>query len=161
MMSHFNDVTHADLCLAPIPRLAGPLGGYIDTVCVHADVSKAVLVIYGRVWNLNLPSTIKGKVSRSFIVVELREKITLRSNLHSPAACSWHAANGDRMDGSGLCVTTVVYKCVLSQWTVTLLQHGSQLIPPECVVWWNCQRTEHHLRLMWKMQIASSLWGST
>lgn len=34
MMSHFNDVTLADLWLAPIPRLSGSVGGYIDSVRV-------------------------------------------------------------------------------------------------------------------------------
>lgn len=32
MMSHFNDVTNVDLCLAPIPRPTGSLGGYIGSV---------------------------------------------------------------------------------------------------------------------------------
>lgn len=36
MMSHFNDVTAADLWLAPIPCLSACAGGYIDSSGVNA-----------------------------------------------------------------------------------------------------------------------------
>lgn len=41
MMSHFNDVTLTDLCLAPIPRLSGSVGGYIDAMCTHTHINCA------------------------------------------------------------------------------------------------------------------------
>lgn len=54
MLSHFNDVTRTDLWLAPIPRLSGPVGGYIDSVyaCtlrVQSSRVKLCWVIHSRV----------------------------------------------------------------------------------------------------------------
>lgn len=54
MMSHFNDVSGDDLCLAPIPRLTGCEGVTLTTCVCHVqnsnnDVSTSMLVIHCQV----------------------------------------------------------------------------------------------------------------
>lgn len=75
MMSHFNDVTAADLWLAPIPCLSGRAGGNIDSSRVNACAVTLAVTL----WRSALVSWEISNFQPKFT-----ETIATRSHLHSP-----------------------------------------------------------------------------
>lgn len=115
MMSRFNDVTAADLWLAPIPWLSGCAGGYIDRSRVNACT-------------VTLAVTLGWSATVSWEISNFQSKFTETSQENCKMlSFAFTLASSDALL---MVIKWYFYWCasLFSQCTIVPRQHGSELI---------------------------------